>query len=59
VAVRIQGYDVSNNLVSTRYVKGRKVAELGCGHGLLTTILSESASEVDAYDVDAKALISL
>jgi 2-polyprenyl-3-methyl-5-hydroxy-6-metoxy-1,4-benzoquinol methylase len=53
---RFKGYDVSNNLVSTRWVKGRKVAELGCGHGLLTTILSESASEVDAYDVDAKAL---
>ncbi|MEM3908307.1 MAG: class I SAM-dependent methyltransferase [Nitrososphaerota archaeon] len=50
------GYETSTNLFSRNYLSGKVVAEMGCGHGFMTLLLSEFAAKVDAYDVDGNAI---
>lgn len=54
--IQFHGYDSINNLFFKDYIKDKNLAELGCGHGFMTCLLSEFAKEVQAFDVDQKAI---
>lgn len=54
--IQFHGYDSMNNLFFKEYIKGKNLAELGCGHGFMTLLLAEFAKEVQAFDVDQKAI---
>lgn len=50
------GYEVSNNLFFTSELNGKDVAEVGCGHGLFTFMLSSHCKSITGFDVDRKAI---
>ncbi len=52
-----RGYDYSNNFAFLDYLKNRKVAELGCGHGYITFCLYDYVTAIDGFDVDQNALL--
>lgn len=53
---KFHGYDVTNNIFFKKHLKGKKIVEFGCGHGLMTLLLSEFANEVHSFDVDKEAI---
>lgn len=50
------GYEVVNNLFFKDDLRGKKIAEFGCGHGYMTLLLSSYAAEVYGFDVDKDAI---
>ena len=50
------GYEVSNNLFFASELNGKEVAEVGCGHGLITFMLSSHCKSITGFDVDRKAI---
>ena len=50
------GYEYSNNMVKPDYLRDKNVAELGCGHGFMTAVLSTIVTQIDGYDVDRNAV---
>ena len=51
-----QGYEYSNNFSMIDFMKGKYVAELGCGHGFISIVLSSEVKQLDGFDVDTKAI---
>jgi len=50
------GYEFSNNMFFAGTFTGKKIAEVGCGHGLITSLLSSKCSSITGFDVDYSAL---
>ncbi len=50
------GYDSSHARLFRKYTVGRKVADLGCGHGFSTFYLSVNAKETVGFDVDPEGI---
>lgn len=50
------GYDYSNTFSMIDFMKGKYVAELGCGHGFISVALSSEVGQLDGFDVDAQAI---
>lgn len=50
------GYEVSNNLFFASELNRKEVAEVGCGHGLITFMLSSHCKSITGFDVDTKAI---
>jgi 2-polyprenyl-3-methyl-5-hydroxy-6-metoxy-1,4-benzoquinol methylase len=51
-----RGYDYSNSFSNVEYIKGKYVAEMGCGHGYISIALSSEAERLDGFDVDSDAI---
>lgn len=51
-----KGYDYSNSFSMINFMKGKYVAELGCGHGFISVALSNEVGQLDSFDVDSEAI---
>ena len=54
--VSFRGYEVWNNLLFASELNGKDIAEVGCGHGLITFMLSSHCKSITGFDVDSKAI---
>ena len=51
-----RGYDYSNSFSNVELIKGKYIAEMGCGHGYVSIALSSEAERLDGFDVDSDAI---
>lgn len=54
---KVHGYEYSNNLFFSDELNGKNVAEVGCGHGLISILLSRKCKNLTGYDVDQEAIV--
>lgn len=50
------GYEYSNNMYFTEELVGKEIAEVGCGHGLISILLSMNTKYLTGYDVDKESI---
>ncbi len=51
-----RGYDYSNSFSNVELIKGKYIAEMGCGHGYMSIALSADVERLDGFDVDSNAI---
>ena len=53
---RNNGYNYTRNMLFSEFIIDKKVADIGCGHGISSAILSKYAASIDGFDIDKKAI---
>ena len=55
--IKNNGYEYSNNIFFSNELKDKSVAEVGCGHGLISVLLASRCKSLIGYDVDKEAIV--
>jgi 2-polyprenyl-3-methyl-5-hydroxy-6-metoxy-1,4-benzoquinol methylase len=50
------GYEYLNNMYFIEELAGKEIAEVGCGHGLISILLSLKTKSLIGYDIDEKSI---